>query len=264
MKILTWNINSVRLRIHSLTRLLQEQSPDVVCLQETKCPDEHFPADAIRASGYEHLHFNGMKSYNGVAIISRIPFEKPEIHNRVGRNDCRHISAHFPEFELHNLYIPAGGDEPDPNINDKFAHKLDFVDETAQWFKDRYTSDRPLVAAGDFNIAPQEHDVWSHKQLLNVVSHTPVEVEKLEKMRTSLEWIDASRHFVPKTEKCYTWWSYRNRDWEKSNRGRRLDHIWVTPPLKSRLANHVIIKEARNWEKCSDHVPLIIELKPAA
>ena len=247
-----------------LLRLFEEQQPDIVCLQETKCPDENFPVDDIRSAGYEHIHFSGMKSYNGVAILSRFPFENPEIHNRVGREDCRHISVNFKDFELHNLYIPAGGDEPDPEVNDKFAHKLDFVDEIGNWFKDRYTSDQPLVALGDFNIAPYEHDVWSHKQLLKVVSHTPIEVEKLEKMRKSLDWTDTSRHFVPEEEKCYTWWSYRNRDWQKSNRGRRLDHIWVTPPLKNRLKKHSIVREARNWEKCSDHVPLIIDLKKAA
>lgn len=261
MKLITWNINSVRLRIGLLVRILNEQSPDIVCLQETKCPDEYFPAADIEAAGYKHIYFHGMKSYNGVAIISRHPFENPKNHDRVGKKDCRHISARFKDFELHNLYIPAGGDEPDPDINDKFAHKLDFVNEMGAWFKDQYTSDMPLIAAGDFNIAPCEHDVWSHKQLLNVVSHTPAEVEKLEKMRKSLDWIDTSRHFVPENEKCYTWWSYRNRDWEKSNRGRRLDHIWVTPPLKQRLNAHAILRDARNWEKCSDHVPLIVDLK---
>lgn len=260
MRLLTWNINSVRLRLPLLLRLMSEQKPDLVCLQETKCPDEHFPVEAIRSAGYGHLHFHGMKSYNGVAILSRIPFEEPKILHRVGKQDCRHISVRLPRFELHNLYIPAGGDEPDPQINDKFAHKLNFVDEIGAWFKDQYSSDTPLVAAGDFNIAPQEHDVWSHKQLLNVVSHTPVEVEKLEKMRKSLNWTDSSRHFVPDSEKCYTWWSYRNKDWKKSNRGRRLDHIWVTQPLKPSLKSHSILSEARDWEKASDHVPLIIDL----
>ncbi|MCB1680898.1 MAG: exodeoxyribonuclease III [Alphaproteobacteria bacterium] len=260
MRILTWNINSVRLRIGLLTKLLQEEKPDLVCLQETKCPDEHFPVENIRSAGYAHQHFHGMKSYNGVAILSRTPFEDSQIHHRVGKEDCRHISVRLPRFELHNLYVPAGGDEPDPDINDKFAHKLDFVDEMGKWFKDRYTSDMPLVSAGDFNIAPYEHDVWSHKQLQKVVSHTPIEIEKLEKMRKSLDWTDSSRHFIPEQEKCYTWWSYRNRDWRKSNRGRRLDHIWVTPPLKPALKKHKILTDARDWEKASDHVPLIIDL----
>ena len=163
-----------------------------------------------------------------------------DIHHRCGREDCRHIAARFDNFELHNLYIPAGGDEPDPAINDKFAHKLDFVDEMTNWFSDRYTANDNLIAVGDFNIAPYEHDVWSHKQLLKVVSHTPPETDRLAKMKASLNWVDASREFVPMDEKCYTWWSYRNRDWKKSNRGRRLD---------------------RDWEKPSDHVPLLVDFK---
>ena len=128
------------------------------------------------------------------------------------------------------------------------------------WFKDRYTNDQPLIAVGDFNIAPGEHDVWSHKQLLKVVSHTPPELERIAKMQNSLDWVDAARHFVPADEKCYSWWSYRNRDWKKSNRGRRLDHIWVTPPLKQSLKAHEVLVDARDWEQPSDHVPVIVDL----
>lgn len=260
IRIATWNINSVRLRQGLVARLAEECAPDIICLQETKTPDEFFPFEPLRALGYEHIHIHGMKGYNGVAILSKLPFDGHDIHHRCGREDCRHIAARFANFELHNLYIPAGGDEPDPEINDKFAHKLDFVDEMTRWFSDRYTSDQPLIAVGDFNIAPYEHDVWSHKQLLKVVSHTPPETERLEKMRRSLDWVDTSREYVPMDEKCYTWWSYRSRDWAESNRGRRLDHIWITPPLKSKLAGHQILSAARGWAQPSDHVPVMIDL----
>lgn len=261
MRIVTWNINSVRLRQNLVQKLADMRAPDIICLQETKTPDEHFPYDAVRSFGYSHIHIHGMKGYNGQAILSKHPFESTNIHHRCGREDCRHIAAKFKDFEIHNIYIPAGGDEPDPDTNEKFAHKLDFVDEMSTWFKDNYTANDNLITLGDFNIAPHEHDVWSHKQLLKVVSHTPPETERLEKMQNSLKWVDASRHFIPFEEKCYTWWSYRNRDWKKSNRGRRLDHIWVTEPLKDRLKGHEILTEARDWEKPSDHVPLIIDLK---
>lgn len=260
MKIATWNINSVRLRIGLVKDLAEQEQPDIICLQETKTPDEHFPAEDIRAAGYEHIHFNGMKSYNGVAILSRIPFTDAQIHTRVGKDDCRHISAKFDDFELHNLYIPAGGDEPDRTVNEKFGHKLDFVDEMTEFFTSNYTAQSPLVVVGDFNIAPHEHDVWSHKQLLKVVSHTPIEVEKLNAMKASLNWTDTARHFVPEDEKSYSWWSYRNRDWKKSNRGRRLDHIWVTEPLAQRLKSYNAPSHMRDWTKPSDHVPAIIEL----
>lgn len=260
MKIATWNINSVRLRIDLVCRYLKETGPDILCLQETKTPDDKFPLQPLIDAGYPHIHFHGMKGYNGVAIISRIPFEAHDIHHRVGREDCRHIEARFADFDLHNLYIPAGGDEPDPEINVKFAHKLDFVDEMRDWFPSRYSKADKVIAVGDFNIAPLEHDVWSHKQLLKVVSHTPVEVEKLTAMQGALDWHDAIRHFVPENEKCYTWWSYRNRDWKKSNRGRRLDHIWVTQALKPALQEYSILAEARDWDKPSDHVPTLIKL----
>jgi len=260
MKIATWNINSVRLRAPIVLQMMKKLKPDIVCLQETKTPDEFFPHEEFAKLGYEHQHINGMKSYNGVAILSKGPFVSKEIHHRCGKQDCRHVAASFDGFELHNLYIPAGGDIPDPDQNEKFEHKLCFVDEMADWFKDRYTKKDRLVAVGDFNIAPLEHDVWSHKQLLDVVSHTPIEVEKLGRMAKSLNWVDGIRHFVPEDEKLYTWWSYRNQDWKKSNRGRRLDHIWVTPPLEGALKSHKILAEARDWEKPSDHVPVMLEL----
>jgi len=261
MRIITWNINSVRLRMPLVKKLSEEAAPDILCLQETKTPDEHFPVDGLKALGYEHQHFQGMKSYNGVAIVSRHPFESKDVHHRVGREDCRHIAAKVNGFEVHNLYIPAGGDEPDVEANDKFAHKLDFVDEMTAWFKDQYSDDQKLVAVGDFNIAPYEHDVWSHKQLLKVVSHTPPETERLGKMKDSLGWTDVARHFVPEEEKAYTWWSYRNRDWQKSNRGRRLDHVWVTPPLKDNLDGYDVLTHARDWEKPSDHAPVVVDFK---
>jgi exodeoxyribonuclease-3 len=264
MKILTWNINSVRLRIAQVLRVMEEYKPDIVCLQETKTPDEFFPFEPIRQAGYKHIHIQGMKGYNGVAVISRKPFASHNIHHRCGKEDCRHIAVQFENFELHNLYIPAGGDIPDTAVNEKFAHKLDFVDEMTRWFKDNYTKKDRLVALGDFNIAPLEHDVWSHKQLLNVVSHTPPETTRLDKMKASLDWTDTTRHFVRENEKAYTWWSYRNHDWKKSNRGRRLDHIWVTPPLAPALKSHKIIAETRDWDQPSDHVPVMIDLKLAA
>jgi len=260
MKIATWNINSVRLRAPIVVKFMREHAPDIICLQETKTPDEFFPREAFEAEGYQHIHINGMKSYNGVCILSRVPFKKTEIYGRVKRDDCRHIAANFGAFEVHNLYIPAGGDEPDPKINEKFDHKLKFVDEMTRWFSTNYTSRKKLVVVGDFNIAPREHDVWSSKQLRNVVSHTDIEKKKLDKFYQSLNWVDAIRHFVPDDEKCYSWWSYRNRDWKKSNRGRRLDHIWVTPPLARKLKSYEILDHYRDLEKPSDHVPVMIDV----
>jgi exodeoxyribonuclease-3 len=261
MRIATWNINSVRLRLPLALRLLDEQQPDILCLQETKTPDEFFPAEAFAAHGYAHAHIHGMKGYNGVAIVSRIPLEARAIQHWCDRQDCRHVVA-TPQGgpEIHSLYVPAGGDIPDPEINDKFAHKLDFVDALTAWWPAARAGHRPMVLVGDLNIAPLETDVWSHKQLLTVVSHTPIEVEKLTAMQESIGWVDAMRRFVPPEQKLYTWWSYRNRDWRASDRGRRLDHIWVTPPLADRLKSITVVKDARDWPGPSDHAPVVVEL----
>ncbi len=268
MRLVTWNINSVRLRIGLVAKMIDRLKPDVLCLQETKTPDEFFPVDALVAKGFAHHHFTGMKGYNGVAIFSKLPLDDRQIHNRCNKNDTRHISAKVKlkgaPFELHNIYIPAGGDVPDPKVNEKFKHKLDFVDELAAWFPKERSGKLPMVAVGDLNIAPLENDVWSHKQMLKVVSHTQVEVEKFTALYKSVGWHDAVRHFVPEDKKLYSWWSYRAADWNASDRGRRLDHIWVTQKLKPLLHKQQILRDIRGWEQPSDHVPVVIDLKEAA
>ncbi|MEM8915732.1 MAG: exodeoxyribonuclease III [Pseudomonadota bacterium] len=265
MRVATWNINSVRLRIDLVLRFLAEYQPDILCLQETKVIDDLFPLKPIQEAGYDHTAIAGMKSYNGVAILSRLPLDPIPGQSWCGKDDCRHIAARLGDgTEIHNFYIPAGGDVPDRKVNDKFAHKLDFVDSMAAWWPAQHAADKPLIAVGDFNIAPLEHDVWSHKQLLSVVSHTPIEVEKLTAMQASINWTDAVRHFVPEDEKLYSWWSYRARDWSASDKGRRLDHIWVTEPLKPKLKSAQVLRPARGWDpKPSDHAPVIVDLDPA-
>jgi exodeoxyribonuclease-3 len=261
MRLITWNINSLRLRMPLLGRLAAEFRPDVICLQETRVPDNLFPRDQIEALGYPHTVFRGMKGYNGVATISRLPLRNVQSLDWCSREDCRHVCATLPGgIELHNFYVPAGGDVPDPAINEKFGHKLRFLDEMAAWFGSNRRPEQAIILAGDLNVAPLETDVWSHRQLLKVVSHTPIEVDKLNSIRSTLDWVDGVRHFVPATERLYSWWSYRARDWAKSDRGRRLDHIWTTPALKARLASGSILREARGWERASDHVPVIVDI----
>ncbi len=263
MRVITWNINSVRLRLPLLLELIDEQQPDVFCLQETKARDEFFPVMELVAAGYKHYHFTGMKSYNGVAIFSRVPLSSPKIYKRCGKDDCRHISVKVEDkktpFELHNIYIPAGGYEPDPINNEKFKHKLDFVDELTKWFKRNRSADDAVMVVGDLNIAPLEHDVWDHKKMLKTVSHTPIEVEKFTKFYNSLKWVDAMRHFVPESEKLYTWWSYRAKDWHAADKGRRLDHMWVTKKLKCKLKVMQVLKDMRGVDRPSDHAPVVLE-----
>ncbi|PLX38387.1 MAG: exodeoxyribonuclease III [Hyphomicrobiales bacterium] len=256
----TWNINSVRLRAPLVEKLIADEAPDVICLQETKCPNDAFPTKAFRKLGYEHIEVNGQKGYHGVAVLSRRPLTVIDRRDLCDKGDARHLSVSVPfggtDLVVHNFYVPAGGDEPDPEVNDKFAHKLAYLDEMRDWLQGAET-EGPAVLLGDLNVAPLEHDVWSHKQLLKVVSHTPPETERLNSIIAAGGWIDVMRRFVPEDEKLFTWWSYRAKDWRKANRGRRLDHVWATPPLEVALAGMRVLTDARDWERPSDHVPVI-------
>lgn len=256
----SWNINSVRLRIDAVVAFLQENDIDILCLQETKCDDSCFPLAAFQAIGYEHLAIKGQKSYNGVAIISRLPFLRSETRLFCERDDCRHISIELAiqgkNILVHNLYVPAGGDDPDAQANAKFKHKLEFLTQM-QELKSVSTANISSILVGDLNVAPLECDVWSHKQLLKVVSHTPQETELLNKAMQNGAWVDLVRQIVKPPEKIYSWWSYRAKDWRTSNRGRRLDHIWAAQDLSKSLSSIAIAKDLRDIDKPSDHVPII-------
>ena len=258
MKLATWNINSIRLRLPLLKQFAAEYRPDVICLQETKCADEFFPADELRAAGYVHQAIWGQKSYNGLAILSRLPLTEIQTYPRCAKDDCRHLSARLSDgTEIHNVYIPAGGYEADPETNPKFQHKLDFVDELAAWWPGQPSHTKILV--GDLNIAPLEHDVWDSKKMQKTVSHTPAERTRFAAMQRSIGWADAVRHFHPPDQKLYTWWTYRQPDWQGADKGRRLDHIWVTPDLVPQLKSAQVIKSMRSAEQPSDHIPIIVE-----
>ncbi len=262
--VVSWNINSVRLRLPMVLDFLKQYSPDVLMLQEIKCTEDQFPRVAFAEAGYPHQAVSGQKGYHGVAIISRFPLTEIATRQFCNIEQSRHISARLDwgngPVTLHNFYIPAGGDEPDAEINVKFKHKLDFLDEMALWFAEPQFAQGQLIA-GDFNVAPHENDVWSHKQMLKVISHTPAETERLDALLAGGHgWVDLIRKHVPYDQKLFSWWSYRGLDWEKSNRGRRLDHIWATGDIAAHCSGAEIIKPARGWtEKPSDHVPVIAQ-----
>lgn len=264
LTIATWNINSVRLRLEQVLRFLAEDQPDLLCLQETKCPDPLFPKSAFEKAGYRHQAHIGMKGYNGVAILSRVPMRPLEAREMCAKPDARHIAVEVGEgasaIQLHNFYVPAGGDIADPEENPKFAHKLAFVEELRQISETMRKTAPRAVLVGDLNIAPYEHDVWSHKQLLDEVSHTPVETEALKAILAEGDWCDAMRAITPEPAKLYSWWSYRAADWAAANKGRRLDHIWLGRGLAANLASMHIKRETRGWERPSDHVPVLVTL----
>jgi exodeoxyribonuclease-3 len=263
LKIATWNVNSVRHRINLVTRFLRDEQPDVLCLQETKVLNELFPAEAFRKLGYSHQAIHGQKAYHGVAVLAKKPFRETGVQDFCREGHARHMGVTLENgVELHNFYVPAGGDIPDPAVNDKFAHKLHFLAEMEKFFARRKAKKNdPVILVGDLNVAPLENDVWSHKQMRNIVSHTDVERRLLNEALAAFDWIDSTRHFIPPEEKIYSWWSYRAQDWEASDRGRRLDHVWASQGLKGTLAAHKIVKKMRGWQKASDHVPVVVEFE---
>lgn len=253
--IATWNINSVRLREDLVARLLSQEAPDILCLQECKAPVEKIPLEAFRALGYRWIVARGQKGYNGVAILSRLPITDAGDRDWARLGHARHVSARLDNgVVIHNLYVPAGGDIPDRAVNAKFGQKLDFVAE----MRDVFYADRPrrAILVGDLNIAPREDDVWSHRQLLGIVSHTPVEVDHLLSAQDAGGWTDVTRQDIP-DGKLYSWWSYRARDWDAADKGRRLDHIWASADIAKAAHASRILRPCRGWDGPSDHVPVI-------
>ena len=253
--IATWNINSVRLREGLVARFLAEEGPGVLCLQECKSPVDLIPVEQFRALGYHHMVARGQKGYNGVAILSRLPITDAGDRDYAQLGHARHVAARMENgVTIHNMYIPAGGDIADREVNEKFGQKLDFLTE----MRDVFHADRPTksIMVGDFNIAPREDDVWSHKQLLKVVSHTPIEVDHLLTAQEAGDWVDVTRQDIPEGL-LYSWWSYRAKDWDGADKGRRLDHIWATRDIAQAAHGSRVLRPLRGWEKPSDHVPVM-------
>ena len=259
LKLATWNINSVRLRVDLVCDFLSKHGPDILCLQECKSPTALMPADRFGAIGYDYFIANGQKAYNGVAIISKVPLVETQRFDFADLGQARHIGARvLDRFDIHNFYVPAGGDIADRDLNVKFAQKLDYLCAMRDWSN----SVRPKasVLVGDLNIAPRPDDVWNHKQLLKVVSHTPIEVEHLDAVMEAGDWVDITRKDIADGQ-LYSWWSYRARDWDSADKGRRLDHIWATADIANTLHSSVIFRDVRGWQQPSDHAPVMASIE---
>jgi len=261
LRIATWNVNSVRQRLAHIRRFAELYAPDVICLQEIKVASEDFPLEAIKDFGYPHSVVHGQKGYNGVAILSRRRLTAPRKEVWCDRDDCRHAAANVGGVELHNFYVPAGGDVPNPEQNDKFAHKLQFLTEMADWAQQEKLAERKAVLVGDLNVAPLENDVWNHKRLRRSVGHTDTESAHMARLWDAGQLTDVPRHYIPEPEQLFTWWGYRFPQAFAKNYGWRLDHVLVTPPLRKRLKSLEIVRDTRTWEKPSDHVPVVLDLK---
>lgn len=260
ISVATWNINSVRLRADQVERFLLQEAPDVLCLQEIKTPENLFPHEVFEKLGYTHRAVHGQKGYHGVATVSRIPFRDFSKHDWQDNGEARHIGVELTGpgkgLIVENVYIPAGGDVADRDVNAKFGQKLDFLERMTRWAE---KIERPTLIVGDFNIAPLECDVYNHKALLKVVSHTPLEVETLQRFADAHGWVDLGRKHIPAPERNYSWWSYRSY-WRAKDQGRRLDHMWASPEAAAQTRGHRFVEETRKWEQPSDHIPLITEI----
>lgn len=259
LKILTWNINSIRIRLEQLEIICRRLKPDLLCLQETKTKNEAFPYKKCSNIGFPYIIARGNSGYNGVAVLSKYPLTVHQQLNFCGYDDSRHLAVQVFDLLIHNFYVPAGGYEPSIITNPKFLHKLNFLEEMINFFKSQEL--QKTIILGDLNVAPFEYDVWDHTQMLKTVSHTPDEIKRFKLLLKSGPFIDAVRNFIPEPKQVYTWWSYRSPNWFEVDKGRRLDHLWITPDLQQNLSKIQIFKAARSLVRPSDHVPVMIKLK---
>jgi len=255
MRIATWNINSIRMRLQRLQQWLQDKRPDVVCLQETKVVDEEFPAAPLQDLGY-HCLFRGQKSYNGVAILSRtpaadvlrsLPDDEPDA-------PCRFLAATVDSIRIVNIYAPNGGEVG----SDKYAYKIEWYARLRKFFDASMDPGQEVLLCGDFNVAPEDRDVWDPEQWRGQILFSEPEKEALANL-VAWGFRDALRQHHPEGG-LYTWWDYRagafHRGW-----GLRIDHILLSEPLSRRCSAVEIDREARKGEKPSDHAPVIVTLQ---
>lgn len=255
VRIATYNVNGINGRLPVLLRWLADDRPDIACLQELKAPHERFPLGAIRDLGYEAI-WHGQKSWNGVALLSRIG----EIHETrralPGDPDdrqSRYIEAAVGGLIVAGLYLPNGNPRPGP----KFDYKLAWFERLITHAAELVASGLPVVIIGDFNVMPTELDVRRPERWLDDALFAP-EVREAYFRLLGQGWIDALRHFHP-DEVIYTFWKYWRGAFER-NDGLRIDHLLVSPVLAERLVGAGVDRHVRGWEKSSDHAPVWIEL----
>jgi len=253
MKIVSWNINSVRARLVPLLGWLEAHQPDVLCLQETKVTDHDFPRLEIESLGYS-LEIHGQKAYNGVAILSRLPLEDVR-RGFEGDDDIekRVMAGTAGGVRVINLYVPNGKTVG----SEHYERKLGWLDRFRAFLETHHASTEPLLICGDLNIAPEDRDtydpeVWKGR----ILASDP----ERERFRALLDWglVDALRE-TTEDEGFYTWWDYRMGSFRR-NLGLRIDHFLVTQPLVGRIQSVTVDREARSWEKPSDHAPLVLTL----
>jgi exodeoxyribonuclease-3 len=258
MRIATWNVNSIRQRVDHLVTWLQERSPDVVCLQEIKCVDEAFPREPIEALGY-NVVTHGQKTFNGVALLSRLPFDetKPGLAGDPADDHARFlegvVSLKQGSLRLACLYLPNGN----PPATDKYPYKLNWMKRLFDYSAERLKTEEPLILAGDFNVIPAAADVHDPALWLNDALFLPETRERFQAL-LNLGLVDAVRA-VTADPGQYTFWDYQAGAWQKNN-GIRIDHMLLSSQASDRLVRAGIDRHVRTWEKPSDHVPVWVDL----
>ncbi|MDB5445278.1 MAG: exodeoxyribonuclease [Phenylobacterium sp.] len=257
MRIATWNVNSVNGRLETVVRWFEEAQPDVACLQEIKCVDEKFPAEAFERLGY-NLAIHGQKSYNGVAILSKRPLEdvRRGLPEGEGDDHARYIEAVVsgPEpVRVASIYLPNGN----PIGTEKFAYKLEWMGRLRRHVQSLLAYEEPLALVGDYNVIPEPRDA---EFPANWTSDALFQTESREAFR-ALKWLGLSDAYLQAdgSPGAYTFWDYQAGAWQRNN-GIRIDHALLSPQAADRLRGVSIHRDVRSWEKPSDHVPLVIEL----
>jgi exodeoxyribonuclease-3 len=258
MRVATWNVNSVRLRLDNIVAWLAERSPDVICLQEIKCVNEAFPSEAFERLGY-NVAVHGQKGFNGVALLSKLPFDEvaPGLIGDDSDVQARFlealVSTKYGVLRIVNLYLPNGN----PILTDKYTYKIKWMDRLIAFSLERLKLEEPLLLAGDFNVIPAVADAKNPATWTDDALFLP---ETREKFRTlaNLGLTDAIRA-VSDSAELYTFWDYQASAWARDN-GIRIDHIMLSPQAADRLIDAGIDRHVRGWDKPSDHVPMFVDL----
>ncbi len=258
MRIATWNVNSVRQRLDNLLAWLKERQPDIVCLQEIKCVDEAFPREAVEGLGY-NVAVHGQKAFNGVALLSRLPFDEvaPGLIGDDGDVQARFlealVSTKTGALRVVSLYLPNGN----PPDTDKYPYKLKWMDRLITFSRERLKLEEPFVLAGDYNVIPTVADARNPAAWTKDALFLPQTREKFRAL-TNLGLTDAIRS-VSDAGDLYTFWDYQAGAWAKDD-GIRIDHLLLSPQAADRLLDAGIDRHVRSWDKPSDHVPVYVDL----
>jgi len=258
MRIATWNVNSIKQRVDNALAWLSERQPDIACLQETKCVDDAFPRDAFEALGY-NVAVHGQKTFNGVAILSKLPFDEvtPGLPGDQTDDHARFIEAVIStkgsSLRIASIYLPNGN----PPETDKYSYKIKWMNRLIDYARERLALEEPLVLAGDYNVIPAATDARNPSAWTGDALFLPATRERYRAL-CHLGLTDAVRASSDAAG-LYTFWDYQAGAWQKNN-GIRIDHMLLSPQAADRLIGATIDKHVRAWEKPSDHVPVVIDL----